>query len=306
MAGYTASHHHVKTIANWILNDYSYVCKAFATKDKLDAFFDTWVNNVKELSEEEFKRAVKWCHRHESYLPSFALFLEKAYGFPEPGIAYEAALVKDFSHPAIYYTVKNIKDWDIIAEDRYKRDRFIENYKMLRDKILDGYKLDALEYDIFVTEHYVNPFGDNTGDYTSYNNFNTGVFTNCNESLVDPKGKILVVEDDRISRQVLKYFLHDLQYETCSAVDICGAMELYANVDMVFLDIGLPKVDGLEFCKRVRVGTINKDVPIIGVTALKFEDVEARANAAGITEMYQKPLKQDQVQEILNAHLTNG
>ena len=67
--------------------------------------------------------------------------------------------------------------------------------------------------------------------------------------------KVLIADDDSISRLVLRRATERLGYECLVAEDGLHAWELYQNtseVDVIISDYVMPGVDGLEFCRRVR------------------------------------------------------
>jgi two-component system, OmpR family, response regulator MprA len=79
--------------------------------------------------------------------------------------------------------------------------------------------------------------------------------------------RILVVDDDRAVREALRRALTLAGYETHLAQDGEAALEqiVQAVPDAVVLDVGLPGIDGLEVCRRVR--RTGSRVPILILTA---------------------------------------
>ena len=84
--------------------------------------------------------------------------------------------------------------------------------------------------------------------------------------------RILLVDDEPLILKGLKYTLEQEGYETDSAMDGEEALEVFfANtVDLVLLDVMLPKLDGIQVCQRIRESS---NVPIIMLTA-KGEDMD--------------------------------
>ena len=77
--------------------------------------------------------------------------------------------------------------------------------------------------------------------------------------------KILVVEDDAAIVRVLRLELEHEGYEVDTASDgLAGLEKALKEPDLIVLDVMLPKMDGLEICKRVRA---KSRVPIIMLTA---------------------------------------
>ena len=84
--------------------------------------------------------------------------------------------------------------------------------------------------------------------------------------------RILLVDDEPLIIKGLKYTLEQEGYETLAAYDGEEALEVFfANtVDLVLLDVMLPKLDGIQVCQRIRE---TSKVPIIMLTA-KGEDMD--------------------------------
>ena len=84
--------------------------------------------------------------------------------------------------------------------------------------------------------------------------------------------RIFLVDDEPLIIKGLKYTLEQEGYETLAAYDGEEALEVFfANtVDLVLLDVMLPKLDGIQVCQRIRESS---NVPIIMLTA-KGEDMD--------------------------------
>ncbi len=89
------------------------------------------------------------------------------------------------------------------------------------------------------------------------------------------KEKILIIEDDKHISKLVKYNLEKAGYD-CLAVDdgekALSTLEKEA-VDLIILDIMLPKMDGFEVCRALKQDVKLKQVPIIMLTA-KGEEVD--------------------------------
>jgi DNA-binding response OmpR family regulator len=82
----------------------------------------------------------------------------------------------------------------------------------------------------------------------------------------DRAARVLVVEDDADIAQALQRSLRLEGYEVKIAVDGQAALDTAGSYvpDLVILDLGLPKIDGIEVARRLRAGD---DVPILMLTA---------------------------------------
>jgi two-component system alkaline phosphatase synthesis response regulator PhoP len=86
--------------------------------------------------------------------------------------------------------------------------------------------------------------------------------------------KILVVEDEKNIRELIKFNLENAGFEVLTANDGQEALEqLSDEIDLVVLDLMLPQIDGMEVCRRMRGSEELRQIPIIMLTA-KGEEVE--------------------------------
>lgn len=100
--------------------------------------------------------------------------------------------------------------------------------------------------------------------------------------------KILVIEDEDILREVITDYLNEDGYKALEAADGETALELFQSnsIDLVILDIGLPKVDGWSVCRRIRK---NSSVPIIILTARSDEEDSLLGYDLGADDYLIKP-----------------
>lgn len=84
--------------------------------------------------------------------------------------------------------------------------------------------------------------------------------------------KILVVDDEALLVKGIKFNLENDGYEVVTGCDGMEAVEKAANqdVDLIVLDLMMPRLDGLEACRKIRESS---DVPIIMLTA-KADDMD--------------------------------
>jgi two-component system alkaline phosphatase synthesis response regulator PhoP len=80
---------------------------------------------------------------------------------------------------------------------------------------------------------------------------------------------IVVIEDDKDVIDVLRYFLEKEDYRVHVAQDGLAGLELAAKIqpNLILLDLVLPKLDGVEVCKRLKGDQRLSDIPVIMVTA---------------------------------------
>jgi two-component system response regulator MprA len=113
---------------------------------------------------------------------------------------------------------------------------------------------------------------------------------------------ILVVDDDRALREALRRALTLAGYEVQVAQGGEQALELLAQAepDAVVLDVGLPGIDGLEVCRRARLGS---RVPILILTARDAVADRIDGLDAGADDYMVKPFDVDELKARLRALL---
>ncbi|MGA9772942.1 MAG: response regulator [Blastocatellia bacterium] len=98
--------------------------------------------------------------------------------------------------------------------------------------------------------------------------------------------RILVIEDNRDSRDILSKLLRMSGYDVTSASDgETGYTDaLNQEPDLIITDIHMPRLDGIEFVKRIRTQEALATTPVLVVTAfgsnVAREAIEAGANAS--------------------------
>ncbi len=113
--------------------------------------------------------------------------------------------------------------------------------------------------------------------------------------------KILIVDDAPFIREILIGFLEtrdDIQEvkEAENGEEAIALFESFAP-DLIFMDIVMPKVSGIEATKKIR--SLNSDVPIIGLSTLDQGDVINRLLDAGANIFVKKPFTLDALTKAL-------
>lgn len=121
--------------------------------------------------------------------------------------------------------------------------------------------------------------------------------------LIPTKKKILIIEDDPWNSEYLNELLSIVTDNLLMAETGKRAIEIVKEhaVDLVLMDIRLPDISGYEAIKEIR--KINPGLRIIAQTAYASIDEKTRAIQAGCIDYISKPIKQDELFEMLNTHL---
>ena len=119
----------------------------------------------------------------------------------------------------------------------------------------------------------------------------------------DPR--ILVVEDNLINQQVALMMLKKLGLKADVAVNGTQAVKAVANktYGLIFMDIQMPEMDGLEATRLIRAGKSGKDIPIVALTAHAMPDDQAGCFEAGMNDFLSKPLHHDALVQVLKQWL---
>ncbi|MBE5948349.1 MAG: response regulator transcription factor [Lachnospiraceae bacterium] len=103
------------------------------------------------------------------------------------------------------------------------------------------------------------------------------------------KLRILVVDDESRMRKLVKDFLVKSGYEVLEAADGEEAIDIFfsqKNIDLVILDVMMPKMDGWQVCREIRA---HDKTPIIMLTARGDERDELTGFELGVDEYISKP-----------------
>jgi two-component system chemotaxis response regulator CheY len=104
--------------------------------------------------------------------------------------------------------------------------------------------------------------------------------------------KVLIVDDDPFIRKLIATTLEDVAgFELLQASDGAEAVDIAAREEpeIVFLDIDMPRLDGIEACARIRSEAATAGATIVMLTATSRTDNERRAEDAGADLFLTKP-----------------
>jgi two-component system phosphate regulon response regulator PhoB len=104
---------------------------------------------------------------------------------------------------------------------------------------------------------------------------------------------ILVVDDEEPLLLLVTITLQTEPYRVLVARDGEEALALARaeRPDFILLDVGLPKIDGLEVCRQLRADPNTRDTPIVMLSARAAEEDRAAGLAAGADDYLTKPCR---------------
>ncbi len=117
---------------------------------------------------------------------------------------------------------------------------------------------------------------------------------------------VLSVDDSAIVQLSIKRALQD-DYKVLLANKAAQALEILnqTQVELILLDLTMPDVDGLEFCKTIRAISKFQDLPIVMVTARDGLVNKMRGHIAGSSKYLTKPFKPDELREVVRQYINS-
>jgi CheY-like chemotaxis protein len=103
---------------------------------------------------------------------------------------------------------------------------------------------------------------------------------------------VLIVDDDQFIRKLIATTLEDVsEFELHEASDGIEALEVARRErpSLVFLDVDMPRLNGIEACRRLREDDATRGVTIVMLTAAHGDSVESEAEQAGADLFLTKP-----------------
>jgi CheY-like chemotaxis protein len=114
--------------------------------------------------------------------------------------------------------------------------------------------------------------------------------------------RILLVDDSRTMRQVLRTHLMGLGHEFVEADSGRAALEVLASssVDLVICDVKMADIDGIEFLRTVRHGEeLGSRLPIVLMSSDRSSSLRARCFIGGADEFLPKPINPADLERIV-------
>ncbi|MHC5114042.1 MAG: response regulator [Planctomycetota bacterium] len=122
---------------------------------------------------------------------------------------------------------------------------------------------------------------------------------------LEARARILIVEDDETTREVLTMALSRDGYEIITAAEGAEAIEMAEREqpDLIVMDLSLPGVDGWQATGRLRGLDSTRHIPVIAVTAHALGSDRARALEVGCDDFETKPVEIPVLREKIRALL---
>ena len=122
----------------------------------------------------------------------------------------------------------------------------------------------------------------------------------------DRKPKVIIVDDDRDTREMLTLALELESFDVGQAANglrLISAMHV-DRPDVILLDVMMSWIDGFELCRAIKKNPTFGDIPVIFISARKSAEDERMGREAGAVDYFPKPLDMDRlvgrIREILS------
>lgn len=122
---------------------------------------------------------------------------------------------------------------------------------------------------------------------------------------------ILLVEDNLLNQKVIMFNLKKFKYNVIAVANGFDAIDTFKNktFDLVLMDLMLPEMDGYEitqaFRKHEKETGIEKEVPIIAITANTLDNDRQKCFDVGMNEYLSKPFTAEQLVEKIRLFLAD-
>ncbi len=129
------------------------------------------------------------------------------------------------------------------------------------------------------------------------------------QTLAPQRGRVLLVEDNSINREVARAMLSSFGLEVTIArngLEAVAALE-GGEFDLILMDCEMPEMDGFEATRRIRARDhASAKVPIVALTAHAVAGDRERCIAAGMNDYIPKPFRREDLHAVLNRWLGSG
>jgi len=100
--------------------------------------------------------------------------------------------------------------------------------------------------------------------------------------------RVMVVDDEKDFLFTMDYWLRSKGYDVITAANGSEALEIITKspVDIIFLDMHMPVMDGVQTLKKIR--ELDKDVPVIIITAYAADEKRIEAEKYGVSGLFYK------------------
>lgn len=120
--------------------------------------------------------------------------------------------------------------------------------------------------------------------------------------------RILIIEDNAANMQLMVYLLNAFGHTTLEATDGEAGLTVIQNesVDIILCDLQIPRLDGYEVARRIKMDPELKDIPLIAVTAYAMVGDRDKVLSAGFDGYISKPINPEIFTEEVEGYLSSN
>ena len=117
--------------------------------------------------------------------------------------------------------------------------------------------------------------------------------------------KILLVDDVEMNLMILSEIVKDMGHIPLTAQNAKDAIDILSEEipELILLDISMPDINGLDFCKMLKQNVYTRDIPVIFISALDSSEDLKRGLMTGAIDYIMKPFDADNVKMRVGIHL---
>jgi CheY-like chemotaxis protein len=118
---------------------------------------------------------------------------------------------------------------------------------------------------------------------------------------VAQRGRVLVVDDHALNRELARAILEGQGYSVCVAEDGVDGVEAARREkpDLVLMDLAMPRLDGFAAMRQLKADPTTARIPIVALTALAMKGDEQRARDAGADAYVTKPIDRKELTAVV-------
>lgn len=118
---------------------------------------------------------------------------------------------------------------------------------------------------------------------------------------------ILVIDDSNTNIVLLESLLERNGYNVSSALNAREGIKTISNKipDLIYLDLVMPELNGLDFLRILRNNKSWKDIPVVILSAISDRETIKESRELGVTEYITKPLNINKIISLTNSLLSN-
>jgi len=122
---------------------------------------------------------------------------------------------------------------------------------------------------------------------------------------VENKIKVMVIDDSNTIRRSANVFLSSANFEVIEVEDGFDALSkvMEETPDLIFIDVLMPNLDGLQTCQIIKKNPMFKDLPIIILSSKDGEFDKAKGLMMGANDYLIKPFTKASIIKVVNDYM---